>query len=497
LKRRPPATGIGWVLSVLLPLAAGASRAFDPEAAEREYRVARRLAAEGSPEAVRALQRVVELDPGGRFADDALVEQALLEGLPGWPEELGRLERAAHSRGAELLDRVLKEFPGGDRTSEARLRRALLRLEPVEAGDSAGARVELLTVAADARAVPWSARARYILGWLDERDGRLERARGAYQRVAVDGSEPATTAHSLAGLGRLELRSGRFGAAARWLQQAVEAGVPEATGAVSHRELAVRSLLRRERGTGAWSAGQATHVATGVRALAGLVRLSDGGVVLGDRRGAKVIRLDRDGRASEAWSLEDPEALAVDGTGRLFAATREEIYQLSPGRAERVAALGSFAPASAILSDPAGHLWVVDRKGARVGRVDPGAREPAEVWTSAERRASLVAWVGSGIAAVDERTGAVFAIGSDGADRVLVARTGLGRPVSAASDPAGQLAVLDGKTGSVVLFDASGTALEQYRCSEHGVARPVAIALGLDGSLDVFDAATGALLRVP
>ena len=45
--------------------------------AEREYRVARKLLADGSDEARAALRRVAALDPGGALADDALVDLAL------------------------------------------------------------------------------------------------------------------------------------------------------------------------------------------------------------------------------------------------------------------------------------------------------------------------------------------------------------------------------------------------------------------------------------
>ena len=52
--------------------------------AEAEFRVARRLVAEGSPQAADALDRVFRLDPDGPLADDALLERALLVGMAGW-----------------------------------------------------------------------------------------------------------------------------------------------------------------------------------------------------------------------------------------------------------------------------------------------------------------------------------------------------------------------------------------------------------------------------
>ena len=59
-----------WVVTVALAagIAATPLVASDPAAAKRQYRVARRLAAEGSPDAAAALRRVVELDPRGSLA---------------------------------------------------------------------------------------------------------------------------------------------------------------------------------------------------------------------------------------------------------------------------------------------------------------------------------------------------------------------------------------------------------------------------------------------
>ena len=74
------------IAAALLALGAAppATAAGDADAAERQYRVARRLVAERSPEARAALDKVLALDPQGPRADDALVDQALLEGPARW-----------------------------------------------------------------------------------------------------------------------------------------------------------------------------------------------------------------------------------------------------------------------------------------------------------------------------------------------------------------------------------------------------------------------------
>jgi len=53
------------VVLVLLLASVSPAQAGDSAEAERQYRIARRLAAEGSPEAAAALRRVIEIDPDG------------------------------------------------------------------------------------------------------------------------------------------------------------------------------------------------------------------------------------------------------------------------------------------------------------------------------------------------------------------------------------------------------------------------------------------------
>ena len=138
---RAAARASGLLLLVALVFSlAPRPRAADPAAAERQYRVARRLIVEGSPDAVTALSKVLELDPAGPLADDALVEQARILGIPHWPEGLGRIDAAAAEQAASLLDRVLAEFGGSDRAAEARFQRALLRLEPLPGYDPSASR---------------------------------------------------------------------------------------------------------------------------------------------------------------------------------------------------------------------------------------------------------------------------------------------------------------------------------------------------------------------
>ena len=75
-----------WIVLVALFATGTVPAAGDPAAAAKQYRIARRLAAERSPEAAAALHTVVELDPDGALADDALIDLAKLHDVPRWPE---------------------------------------------------------------------------------------------------------------------------------------------------------------------------------------------------------------------------------------------------------------------------------------------------------------------------------------------------------------------------------------------------------------------------
>jgi tetratricopeptide (TPR) repeat protein len=493
--------GIGPVaalaLTALLALPASeAVAAGDPRAAESQYKIARRLAAEGSPQAAAALERVLELDPEGPLADDALVEQARLQGIPEWPEQLGRIDDAAATRAASLLDRVTGEFPGADRAVESRLLRALLSLEPLPGRDVPAARIELLTVASSDELGTFGPVARYALGWLAELEGNAERARAAYQRLVVDvaGSEAADRAR--VGLGRLDLREERFAESARWLQESVERGAASATAAAELRELAVRSLMRQLGQGGSWSRS-GLRASTAARNVAGLVRLPDGGIILADSRAETLTRLEASGRTLATWGLPDVQALATGPLGRTFVAAADSLFRVGPNGPERVAGQGALAPVGALAIDAVGALWVADRKGTRLGRLDPGAPSPVQVWRAQDLRASLLAWDGRRLVAVDAKTGSLFAIDSTGREQLINSGAGLQKPAGVATDPAGRIAVLDARAAAVLLYDRQGVVIERFLTGASGISRPAAIALGPDGTLDVIDAANGEWRRLP
>ena len=232
-----------------------------------------------------------------------------------------------------------------------------------------------------------------------------------------------------------------------------------------------------------------------MRNLAGLAATADG-LVLADARAGVVIELGQDGGVRARWNLSEPQAVAVDPAGRIFAAAGERLYRLTRDAAPvAIAAQGDFAPVAALTVDGLGRLWLVDRRGERVGRVDPGAEAPTQVWQSRDSRLVALAWDGRRLIAGDARGKTIVALDAGGARQPLALDAVL-RPRSLAVDAAGRIAVLDGREDAVLLLASDGRPLGRFDCKLAGIARPRAVALAPDGALHVFDESSGAWVRV-
>lgn len=479
------------IASIGIAVRVAAADAPDPAAAERQYRVARRLAAEGSPKAAEAFREALRLAPAGPLADDALVEEALLFGLPTFPDELGRLD-ADKARAAEtLLRRVVTELPASDRAAEARFRAALLGIEA--GGDLAQARVEMLTVAGIAGS-PWSAPARYAVARIDEREGSDDRATAAYQRLSIDRPGTSEALRARAGIARILLRRGRYGEAAAWLQEAIDDGLPESTGASILRDLAVRGVRRAASPAWRWEAAvPETLVAEGFRNVQALVPGPGAGLLAVDRKGGAIVTLDPSGKPLDRVALEEPAAVAADPFGRVYAVAGDSVYRLGGGEAREIAALQRGYGASSLAVDDGGRIFVLDRKGEHLVRAVPDG-EPVAI-REFESVVTGIAWDGRRLVAVEERGGRLFAIDPDGpaASDATIASTGIKRSGSLSVDPSGAILVADPKAGEGVLVDASGNPIDRFRLSPETGKRLGAAAVTGAGTLAFVDASRGGL----
>ncbi len=398
-----------------------------------------------------------------------------------WPEETGRLSQAAATHVLGLLDRAANGALDGDGTYEARYRRALVKLEPLATHDVRAAAVDLQAVAAAES--PWSGRARYALAWLHEQRGEDDRALDAYQRLLVDAPATPEGLRARVGLARVLLRHGECGAAARWLQEAIGAGVAADTRAAVLRELAVRTLLRE---AGEPDPSRPHRRVTGVRSPVAFATTAAGGVLLGDRKQGSVIEIDSAGTRVGQWPLEALQTVATDPRGGRFAAAGATLYRLDDaGVATPLASLGDYPPLSALAADDTGGFWIADRRGRRVGRIEPGQDGPAAFWEGEGSRLQGLVWGGHRLLAIDTKARGLVA--SDGRAQFapLPLEDGL-RPLDLAVDAAGRTAVLDGRSGTVRFLRRDGRP-EARAFASVEIPRPVAIDFGPEGELHLLD----------
>jgi len=478
--------------AVVLVASLAFARPGPPEEAERQYRVARRLAAEKAPGAFEELLRVADLDPQGALADDALVEAAALLGSPIWPEQLGQVEADRIETALRLLDRVIETLPASDRVEEARIRRALLRLEPSPLGEPHAARLDLLAAASRAKPSPWGLLARYALAFLDEREGRIEAARGGYTRLIVDEPASPVALRARTGLARILLREGKAGAAACLLEEAIEEGVPADARGEELRELAVRSALRAA-GSLASKPFLVGAVFPGARAIA--VDRS-GTLLVADTKAGQVVEVAPSGRRTGSWPAGQVQALTVDPFGRRFAASGETVYRLAPqGELVPVAKLGPFARPAALATDSLGLLYVADRKGERIGVLRPGANSPDPLFARSGAGIAALACDGKKLLVALSRAG-VLAEFTEGS-LLPVREREFERPASMALDAAGGVAVLDSRAREIVRRGPGGAWSDRVGLSELGLEEASAIAAGPSGEIAVLDSASGRIVVIP
>jgi hypothetical protein len=462
----------------------------------RQYRLAQRLGADGSPDAPKAYEKVVALAPQGPLADDALVDLARLLGSPEWPEDLGAITAATAASARAPLEKAVATYSEGDRVFEARYRLALLRAAPLAGRDAAAARQELISLAGSTSKDRWVVMGRYALGILDEQSGARDRAAGAFARIVVERPEIDVARRARAGLARTLLFTERFGEAAGWYQDAVETGVAPSLGAAAQRELALRELTRARDSGSRWTAVAAPLPVTPTTKGATLLATAGDGRVLVFDRKAGLVQIFDGGGGTKLGEAVDASAMATDPYGRVFVATKDQLIRWDlAGRANSVS-LGSFTSPAAIAVDAAGEVWLADRKGERIARWIEGTPAPLVIRESKGAGiTALVVSCGRAIAA-EEKTGRLIAVGEDGAESAFGATT-FRRPVALAVDAAGRVSVLDEKAGTVTRLSPAGEVRETLGLEAAGVPRAVALAASPDGSVRILDGATGSVAVVP
>jgi streptogramin lyase len=480
-------------LIVTVP-AMAAHAAADLDAAERQYRLALRLSADGSADAPAALEKVVALAPQGPLADDALIDLARLRGAPEWPEDLGRLTGATAASAKAPLEKVVAGHAGGDRINEARCRLALIRLAPTPERDAAAGRQDLLALAGSSPRDRWAVLARYALGVLDEQSGARDRAAGAFARIVVEQPASDVATRARAGLARTLLVAERFGEAAGWYQGALSAGVAATIGAAAQRDLAMREVVRARASAQRWTSIDASlSVMPTTRGASLLATSGDGRLVVVDRKAGVIQLFDDGGPGPKLGDAADVTAIATDPYGRVYAAAKDRLIRWDPRSGHSVSSsLGSFASPAAIAVDAAGVVFLADRKGDRVARWADGAAAPVVMRESKGAGVTSLVVFGGRLIAAEEKTGRLIAL-ADGEAESEFGGTTFRRPTALAVDVAGRISVLDEKAETVTRLSPTGEVRETLRFGPAGISRAVALAAAPDGALRILDGSSGAV----
>jgi hypothetical protein len=226
---------------------------------------------------------------------------------------------------------------------------------------------------------------------------------------------------------------------------------------------------------------------TDCRSPVGLAALTGGGWLFGDRKSGKVTEVDARGVTVVSWEVAGLQGLAASPQGPRFAAAGDSIYRLLPGGGiESLAVVAEYAPLAALAADGAGTLFLVDRRGQRIGRLDPGEPAPRTLHEDPEARFVALAWDGRGVAALDARTPSVVRLDREGTVRQRLEGPA-GKPVALAADPTGRIAVLDAKAKAVYCTEPDGREWEDPAVVIEEAAKPTWVAYAADGALAWFD----------
>jgi hypothetical protein len=295
-------------------------------------------------------------------------------------------------------------------------------------------------------------------------------------------------------LAGVALEQGRPGDAVWWAQEALASGPRGVSAASGLRTAALRDLGRQaapDRGLASWP--RRTVAATG-KSVSALSRHPDGSLFVADRREGTVRRFDPDGRPAEQWTLDDVTALAVDPFGRLLAAAGERVFRLERGTALALGALGRFASASSLAPEISGKIFLLDRKGDRVGVLAPGAAAAVPLREDRGTRLAALAVAGGRLVGAAAREGRLVRVAPSGLESPL-ASVPAESMASLCVDASGRFAVLDDRSGVLVLLAGDGSVVDRLDAKGSGLESPERVACGADGSLDLYDGASGQIWR--
>jgi len=323
----------------------------------------------------------------------------------------------------------------------------------------------------------------------------------ALQRLLVD--RPASAVEILARLKLAEaaLQEGDYGAAAALAQEGEQTAVRleplgrSAPGSKARcatlRKVAMESLLLKQSGGGAIVRKHSGFSLPGFRSVDGAAALPGGGMILSDRKSGKVVRFDGIGAQEAEWEIPQAGKAAVDGFGQIWVAAGERLFRIRGRDPRPILSLDLFASPRGLDAGSTGVVWILDRKGNRVGRLEPGANRLETYWEGKTRLAAI-AWDGRRLLGLDGRNGRVLELRPGGESR-QVAGGSFQKATALASDHRGRFAVLDERGRAVLLYGARGESLGRLVLDGKGPARPSSLVLYPNGGFGLPDPSSGRL----
>lgn len=228
---------------------------------------------------------------------------------------------------------------------------------------------------------------------------------------------------------------------------------------------------------------------TGLRSISAAVGLPDGGVVLSDQKSGKVVRFNREGVEVGAWNVSQPGPVAVDAFQQIWVAAEDHLARIRGEEVRSMVELEAFASPRDIDAAATGTVWILDRKGSRVARLQPGTNQLEPFWEG-DARLSSIAWDGLRLLGLDKKNGRVLELLKDGQIREVAGST-FQKATELVSDHRGRFAVLDERDHSITLYGAQGRLLGRFGFEGNGPSRPSSLLMYPDGGFGLPDSEAG------
>jgi len=483
--------------TVLLVAAMGVATAVAAEdPAFRTFGLAEELLREGREEqALEAFTKIVEGFPASALADDALFQMARRSFTPESPDDLGRADAQGAQAARPLLERILRDYPEGDRAADAGYVLGLIRMVPgsptYQLDEAFAAFRGVATVHPDAVAVPAALRGSALA---EMGMGRPGRGLIYLERVLLEAPTGA-----LADRARLNASDAylRLGMPREALVALRPLRLPGADPACAAAALDQMTLLLRLHAPAPGPEARfrsdpdyPTEVLD-LEQSSAMAYDAEGVLHLLASSGKSVTRLSQDGRLLGRQEIDGGRSLYRGTGGRVGWASEEAIH---PGAGAATPVVSDeLRGIVAVAEVPDGSFFVLGGGGKELLHFGPDGSSLGRV-AELERGVDLETDRRGYVHVLDDRARTVTSYLSDGTRLRVVGPVGdgfdLGSPVDIAVDDGFHLFVLDGKTHEVLAFDGQGGLIARIHPERQG---PVSVrdarALAVDpaGAVFVFD----------